>query len=50
MNQRFGWFMLGKQVSDYCNTSYFDVMERSALEISGLTLLMKAEVEFQKIK
>jgi len=46
----YGWYHLAKEVADYCNTSYFDIMERPAMEIAGLVMVINAKIQMVKNK
>jgi hypothetical protein len=48
--QTFGWYHLAKEVADYCNSSYFDIMEQPALEIAGLVMVINAKIDLIKNK
>jgi hypothetical protein len=50
LNAVYGWYILCQSVAEFCNCTYFDIMERKALEISALVRIMAAKVEMVKIK
>jgi hypothetical protein len=39
---------MAKEVSDFANISFFEVMEKPAVEILGILVLMNAKNEFMK--
>ena len=49
LQEQFGWFWLAKEVADYCNTTYFMIMERAAVEVLSLVIIIQNKTEFNKL-
>jgi hypothetical protein len=45
----FGWFFLVKEVSDWTNCSFFEIMDKPAVEILSIVLVMKSKIELNKL-
>ena len=51
IQRQFGWHFLAKEVAEYTGCTFFEVMEkRSALEVLGVTMLIQAKIEMEKLK
>ena len=37
----YGWHILASEIAKYCNCSFFQIMETSAMEVAGLTALVQ---------
>jgi hypothetical protein len=37
---KFGWFFLAKEVADFCNTDFYDIMYRPAVDVAGMTAII----------
>lgn len=46
--KEYGWYLMAKEIAKFCNTTYFDIMSRSSIEVLGLMIIMRAEVEINK--
>ena len=46
--KEYGWYFAGKEVAKFCNTDYFTIMAKPAIEILGIMIIMRAEVEINK--
>jgi hypothetical protein len=40
---------LAKEVADYTNTTFFEIMERPAVEVLSLVMVIKAKIELNKL-
>lgn len=49
-NERWGWFKLAKDVADYTNISFFDVMDRCVLEVLTITMMILDEVDSKSVQ
>jgi hypothetical protein len=38
--QRFGWHFLAKEVADFCNMTFFDVMYLPAVDVAGMAAII----------
>lgn len=45
----YGWYWLIEEVSKYAGVSYYEQMERTALESFSLILVMMAKIEYNKL-
>jgi len=50
LNNRYGWHILAHSCSEYTRATFFEIMEKPALEIAGLVLLIQGELEIIKLK
>ena len=46
--KEYGWFIMGKEVSKYTGADYFTVMTKPAVEVLGIMVIMRAEIEMTK--
>ncbi|RZK45976.1 MAG: hypothetical protein EOO97_00125 [Pedobacter sp.] len=49
IHQQFGWFFLAKQVADYTNTTYFQVMDTPAQQVFGLVNIIRMENKYHSL-
>ncbi|GAA4326158.1 hypothetical protein GCM10023184_14670 [Flaviaesturariibacter amylovorans] len=49
IQQSYGWFFLGKQVADYTRCTYFEVMERPAIDVLSMVQIIKMENEMNRL-
>jgi len=45
----YGWYFLAKDIADFCNTTYLDILNTSALEVLGLIMVIQAKTEYNKL-
>jgi hypothetical protein len=50
MNSIIDPYMIAKYIADFCNTTYFDIMNREAIEIGGLYQLLSHKQKIDKLK
>lgn len=46
--KEYGWFLMAKEVAKFANADYFSIMKKPAIEILGLMIVMRAEIEINK--
>jgi hypothetical protein len=49
IQKQFGWHFLAKEVADFTNVSFFDVMDRSAREILGIIMIIQAKIKYNSM-
>lgn len=49
LQEQYGWMFLAKQVADYCNDTFKNVLEYSAMEVMSLVMVIRAENELNKL-
>ena len=50
IQQHYGWYFLAKEVADYTNTTFFEILEnRTALEVLGIVIVMRAKINLNKL-
>lgn len=47
---KWGWLQIAKDVAEYTNISFFDCMNRLAVEVLTLGTMMKDEIEVKNIQ
>ncbi len=47
--QNYGWHLLAKEVADFTNCTFFEVMDLTALEVAGLSSLIQAKAQLFKL-
>lgn len=48
LRKTYGWYLLAKEVSEYTKLTYFEVMDRAAIEVLGVVSIMQAQAEINK--
>ena len=48
--KKFGWYFLIKEVAQYTNTDYWNILSKPALEVCGICNIMKMQAEYQKLR
>jgi len=49
-NKRYGWVKLTKDVADYTNTSFFDLMTKSVIDVLVIAQMMIEESEINQLQ
>ena len=46
----YGWHLLAKDVADFCNLTFFEVFEKTAMEIFSTVQIMQAKIRINQNK
>jgi hypothetical protein len=47
--EAYGWEILAHEVAEYTKCTFFEVMDRRAIEIAGMAVLIEAHSEYNKL-
>jgi len=50
INEAYSWHFLAKRVADWTNETFFVIMDKPAVEVFAIVLLMQAEINLNKTK
>lgn len=49
LHLQFGWHLLARDVAKWCNTTFFDILDKPALDIFGIVMVIQAEADIAKM-
>src|SRR4051812_48744033 len=45
ITNQYGWFFLAKEIADFCNDTYKNVLDYSATDVLSITMIIQAKIK-----